>query len=387
GGRERAGVLTGAVDPLALLFPEGSTELAERLYRESPQSLAINELVGRAARAALAHRRGDGPVRAIEIGAGTGSATSEVLPALADNVAEYVFTDISPAFVSRARERFAGRDGLRFAVLDIERDPAAQGFAAGAYDLVVASNVLHATADVERALAHARALLAPGGVLLLAESIRAERWIDITFGLTDGWWRFTDLDLRPTYPLLSPERWRALLAAGGFTDAAVLPGPDGIAGQAVIVARAAEREAPGTWLVVPDRGGIAEAAADLLRDGGHRCVVVPPDPSPFEEGGLDRWLAEATSAADRPLRGVLYLAAADAAAPGRGGGGSGGGALGPWGGAGAGPRSRPGGGRGRRTRAGGRRRSPGAGGRRQWAPAWRSSRPPVMRSRAARSRN
>src|SRR5690606_32214262 len=84
---------------------------------------------------------------------------------------------------------------------------------------------------------------------------------------------------------------------------------------AVIVARAAEREAPGTWLVVPDRGGIAEAAADLLRDGGHRCVVVPPDPSPFEEGGLDRWLAEATSAADRPLRGVLYLAAADAADP------------------------------------------------------------------------
>src|SRR5690606_11911493 len=52
-----------------------------------------------------------------------------------------------------------------------------------------------------------------------------------------------------------------------------------------------------------------------LRDGGHRCVVVPPDPSGFEQGGLDRWLAEATSAADRPLRGVLYLAAADAAEP------------------------------------------------------------------------
>src|SRR5690606_40929714 len=97
--------------------------------------------------------------------------TAAVLPALADNVAEYVFTDISPAFFSRARERFAGRDGLRFAVFDIERDPAGQGFATGAYDLVVASNVLHATADVERALAHARALLAPGGVLLLAEKI------------------------------------------------------------------------------------------------------------------------------------------------------------------------------------------------------------------------
>src|SRR5690606_25208975 len=139
-GRNLAGVLTGAVDPLALLFPEGSTALAERLYRESPQSLTINELVGRAARAALAHRQGGAPVRAIEIGAGTGSATAAVLPALADNVAEYVFTDISPAFFSRARERFAGRDGLRFAVFDIERDPAGQGFATGAYDLVVASN-------------------------------------------------------------------------------------------------------------------------------------------------------------------------------------------------------------------------------------------------------
>src|SRR5690606_41575000 len=75
-GRDLAGVLTGAVDPLALLFPEGSTALAERLYRESPQYLTIDELVGRAARAAVAHRQGGAPVRAAEVGAGTGSATA-----------------------------------------------------------------------------------------------------------------------------------------------------------------------------------------------------------------------------------------------------------------------------------------------------------------------
>jgi hybrid polyketide synthase / nonribosomal peptide synthetase ACE1 len=35
-----------------------------------------------------------------------------------------------------------------FKVLDLEQDPSEQGFAAGHYDLIVASNALHNTPDL-----------------------------------------------------------------------------------------------------------------------------------------------------------------------------------------------------------------------------------------------
>jgi hypothetical protein len=40
---------------------------------------------------------------------------------------------------------------------------------------------------------------------MLIEGAWPDRWLDLTFGLTDGWWRFADLDLRPQHPLLSVE--------------------------------------------------------------------------------------------------------------------------------------------------------------------------------------
>src|SRR5690606_18710190 len=114
--------------------------------------------------------RGTGrPIRIREVGAGTGSATSAVLNALQGCRVEYTVTDVSPLFMHRARERFAAYQYVRFATLDITRDPLAQGFAAGSFDLVIGANVFHATADILHALRAAVSLLAPSGHLLLLE--------------------------------------------------------------------------------------------------------------------------------------------------------------------------------------------------------------------------
>jgi predicted TPR repeat methyltransferase len=54
-------------------------------------------------------------------------------------------------------------------LLNIENDPAAQGFAGRReFDLIVAANVIHATADLRQTLGHVQQLLAPGGLLLHA---------------------------------------------------------------------------------------------------------------------------------------------------------------------------------------------------------------------------
>src|SRR4029077_20218388 len=126
---------------------------------------------------------------------------------------------------ARAAERFAAHPFVAYAELDIERPPEDQGFAAGSYDVVIAANVLHATRDLDVTLAHARSLLAPGGLLVAYESTHHPRWFDVTTGLIEGWQRFDD-GWREDPPLLTPERWAEALAATGFTAVVALPGPD-----------------------------------------------------------------------------------------------------------------------------------------------------------------
>ncbi|MBA2244190.1 MAG: class I SAM-dependent methyltransferase, partial [Gemmatimonadetes bacterium] len=299
-GEQLAGVLTGAVDPLALLFPGGSLELAERLYRESPKAQVFNGLVQEAVAGAVAGHA-SGRLRVLEIGAGTGATTASVLPVLPAERTEYVFSDLSPAFLSRARERFAGYDFVDYRILDIERDPAAQGFSDERFDLVLAVNVLHATADLAQTLRHVRSLLAPGGLLLLVEGTGPERWIDITFGLTDGWWRFADTAVRPSYPLLLPARWSELLAEAGFAEVAVGPAEAEEHRQAILLARTAAQpantrpsplagEGAPAWLILGDVSGVGERLGALLRASGQRCLLAP---ATEEDGALEEMIREA----------------------------------------------------------------------------------------------
>jgi len=253
-GENLAAVLRGEVEPLTLLFPEGDLSDLTQLYERSPGARVMNALVQRAVVAAISQYQdlskngplnppilGDfeeappkiggtgGPdrsiskqrsIRILEIGAGTGGTTAHLLPHL-QNV-EYVFTDVSPLFLAKAQERFRDYSFVRYELLDIEQSPASQGFQQP-FDLVIAANVLHATADLRQTLTHVRELLAPGGELILLEGTQSLTWLDLIFGLTEGWWKFTDRDLRPHHPLLAADQWQALLAESGFTAEILQP--------------------------------------------------------------------------------------------------------------------------------------------------------------------
>jgi NADPH:quinone reductase-like Zn-dependent oxidoreductase/NADP-dependent 3-hydroxy acid dehydrogenase YdfG len=191
--------------------------------------------------------------------------------------------------------------------------------------LIVAANVIHATADLRQTLNHAQQLLAPGGLLLLLEMTRPVRWIDLSFGLTDGWWRFVDGDIRPSYPLLNRAGWTNLLADVGFAEATAVPHHDDLLSeQAILLARkpvAATDDSGGNWLIFADERGVGEQLAEPLRAGKGTAVLVHPGRVYQADGlryairpdSLDdyrRLLAEL--AAGEPLRGIVHLWGLDA---------------------------------------------------------------------------
>jgi hypothetical protein len=146
-------------------------------------------------------------------------------------------------FLARAQDKFAAYPFMHYALLDIERDGATQGFPSRAFDIIVASNVLHATRNLRKTLEHTSNMLAPGGLLVLCEVTRHPSWFNIiSTGLASGWQLFED-DIRGDHPLLTPEQWNQTLSASGFDGAASFPengSPAGILGQHIIVARQPE---------------------------------------------------------------------------------------------------------------------------------------------------
>ena len=333
-GGALADVLRGQADPLTLLFSSGEPSAAD-LYRKAPVARAANRMLGDAIRALLSGLPAGRRLRVIEVGAGTGSATAAVLPELPDGRYDYTYTDISAGFFAEAEARFGGGEAaLQYRVLDIENDPVAQGFDAHGYDLVIASNVLHATRYLQQTLAHCRTLLAPSGLLVALENLRGQGWLDLTFGQLDGWWRFAD-HYRPHHALASPAVWRQALGDAEYGEVAVLGVPRSDAGEmpdrGVILAQgpAQVAEQPGAWVLAGDRGGVAARLAGELT-ARNQTVVLATDAacgaSPTAGDGVvaatvemerrDAWQALLEGLpAEAPLAGVVHLAALDGHGP------------------------------------------------------------------------
>ncbi|MCC6168941.1 MAG: SDR family NAD(P)-dependent oxidoreductase, partial [Caldilineaceae bacterium] len=279
-GRHLAAVLQGRHDPIALLFPGGSVTETARIYRDSPFVRRHNALVRAAVEQAAARLTPGQTLRILEIGAGTGGTTASILPVLPAQQTEYTFTDVSPLFTQAAQETFAAYPFVRFTPLDIEQSPAGQGFAPHQYDLIVAANVLHATRDLRRTLAHVRDLLVPSGLLVLVEGTQAQRYKDLMVGLTEGWWAFTDTDLRPNYALIDQAAWLTLLQETGFVNTVATPGEEQDAATSsqdtVFLAQAPQTGSTGptvarNWLILADQSGVGAQLADRLQRAG--CAV------------------------------------------------------------------------------------------------------------------
>ncbi|NEO53141.1 MAG: SDR family NAD(P)-dependent oxidoreductase [Okeania sp. SIO3B5] len=283
-GSKLSGVLRGAIDPVELVFPQGDLTAATQLYEDSTVAKVMNTIVERTITKAIEKLPKSRGIRLLEIGGGTGGTTSYILPHLTPQQTEYTFTDIGALFTTKAQEKFRDYKFIKYQTLDIEVDPTTQGFEAHQYDVIIAANVLHATTDMKQTLSHVRELLADGGMLVLSEATAKTIWIDLVFGLLEGWWKFRDYELRPDYPLLSREKWHHVLRETGFTEVVTMPEVEGMAetlsAQTVIVAKSSQRKLEQrnddskSWLILADKKGVGQQLATVLRSVGEVCTLV-----------------------------------------------------------------------------------------------------------------
>ncbi|KAL4911017.1 hypothetical protein BDW74DRAFT_172471 [Aspergillus multicolor] len=220
--RNLSAILDGSVDPVDLMF---KTPLVKEYYRQvyeysSAQSQALHFID------LYAHKYPR--LNILEIGAGTGGMTKDILDTLTKNGSgesgrgtprfdHYTYTDISAGFFTDGAELFeAFPEKVSFRVLDIEKDPAMQAFEAEAYDLIIADNVFHATRDLDVTVKHARKLLKPGGKLVMFELTSPDvTRLNFAFGVLPGWWRFED-SYRELSPGAEVATWDRVLRKNGF---------------------------------------------------------------------------------------------------------------------------------------------------------------------------
>ena len=217
-------ILRGEKDAVQVLFAGAGAELLDQFYgdglspatgwRPSPPRCRKPRAICRKAADCASSKSAPAPA----------ALAAQVLPLLERGLHSYTFTDVSAGFFPGALQKLAAFPEVECKIFDLEKPGTEQGFEAGSFDFIIGTNVLHAVSDVRAALRHLHELLAPGGSLVFMDVATPQLWTEAVFGLTSGWWRFTDRDLRPHQPLLERAQWERVLREAGFGETASLPG-------------------------------------------------------------------------------------------------------------------------------------------------------------------
>jgi SAM-dependent methyltransferase len=165
---------------------------------------------------------GDAPT-ILDLGCGAGSTSL----ALADAIPGAAITgiDLSQALVAVARERAAGRPGLRFETADASAWTPADG---RRFDRIVSRHGIMFFDDPVAAFANVAGLAAPGGRLAFS-CFRAREENDWTEALLPVLARHappapaSPPDAPGPFAFADPERVRTILAAAGFAAPAIMP--------------------------------------------------------------------------------------------------------------------------------------------------------------------
>jgi SAM-dependent methyltransferase len=211
-------MLCGRIEANNVMFPLFSIDLVKGIFAGNQMADYFNIVMADFIKKYV-QLKTDGSnsrIKILEIGSGTGGTSIFVYEALrtCENI-ECCFTDVSNIFVKKAQKAYKEKyPFVSFKRLNIEEPLDAQGFELNGFDIIFASNVVHATKNIKFTLGQIHTLLKQEGILLLNEVTDSQDFVNLTFGLMDGWWKFEDKESRiANSPLLSIDKIKVTLSA------------------------------------------------------------------------------------------------------------------------------------------------------------------------------
>jgi acyl transferase domain-containing protein/acyl carrier protein/SAM-dependent methyltransferase len=208
--------LSGELDPVSLLLGQQENH---KLMADQYLLAPIQSTVSRQLADFIDQYFGPNPLhrtlRILEIGGGTCGTTLYAIDAFSKLgiPVEYTFTDISQSFVSAAKGKLRDHRFVVFRTLDVTQIPPSD--LQRQFDMVIATNVIHATPNVRDSVGNVRQMLRSGGVLTLLEYTRRLPMLDVVFGQFDGWWAFND---GRDHPIIDVHEWKVALMQAGFAS-------------------------------------------------------------------------------------------------------------------------------------------------------------------------
>lgn len=168
-------ILDGTTEPQEILFPKASTETAFNVYHDNVFSRCMNSLTVRGLGKAVDMILAENPnhtVRIMEVGAGTGGTTDDVLPYLGGKNVEYHFTDVSEFFINKAKVKYAQYPWIVYHKFDINLDFRKQGVDENYFDIILCANVLHMAHNGDEAFRTLKAISNATGFLIIIDAVK-----------------------------------------------------------------------------------------------------------------------------------------------------------------------------------------------------------------------
>ncbi|MCP4990324.1 MAG: SDR family NAD(P)-dependent oxidoreductase [Colwellia sp.] len=213
--------LSGEIEAIEVIYPEGCSDLLNQVDEATtdPQTTMVYMKLLTEEIIKIVDREKSKKIRILEVGGGNGYMTELLSEAIKDrNNVEYYFTDIGRSFVLNAEKKakHKGHGFMKFSVLDISEDGHQQGMDKYSFDIIFGLNVVHATKSIKESIANLRKLLKPNGIMAVIETVRSDRWVNMIWGLAEGWWYFEDKEIREYSPLLDIDKWDKVFKDLGF---------------------------------------------------------------------------------------------------------------------------------------------------------------------------
>ncbi len=238
-------LLTGEVDPLALLFPQGEMDTALAAYNQNLVSRTMNRV---AVTAAVEHAKTFSsalPMRVLEIGAGVGGTANDMIPALANYAVDYQFTDLSPYFLNAAQERYTEYPWVSFNLFDLNQPGWLQGQADRSLDMIMCANVLHNATHALTMLTRLRQMAAPGALIIIIEATREICSLMTSMEFQQGLKGFTDFRQHNGQTFITRDQWVQLFDQAGLTLLGGYPAKSDLmtcAGQTTFIVRVPDNQ-------------------------------------------------------------------------------------------------------------------------------------------------